>query len=282
MGLSSDRRLAAATMGVLRGVPQLALYSVRAPLSVLGALAAPYVVLWTLFGLSTVTLAFAFLTAMLLCCLVFCVLQVAMCYEINEAFEGTRPVPISGLCVALAGPKRVALVAVLGIVSVYFQRWLSTFGRIDRVLGAAGPRSYEVASLLAVPLIATTEHPVGRTLEAVLQSVEERWERGLALAVGTKATGMALTWGGILLAVVLFAAAVFGRSPSLPLLGPFTLPLLVAVGGFVPGTAAHLLVPTVLETALFRSVCDGEFPTGTDAERVIETPESAGTGVGGS
>jgi len=282
MGLSSDLRLAAAAMGVLRDVPQLVLYSLCVPLSVLGALAAPYVVGWTLFGPSTVTLALAFPTAMMLCCLVFCVLQVAMCYEVNEAFEGNLSVPFSGLWVALARPKRVALVVVLGIVSVYFQRWLSMVGRVGRVLGGAGPRSYEVASLFAFPLIATTEQPVAETLEAVLRSVDEEWERGLALAVGTKAIGMAFTWGGILLAAVLFVATVFGRSPSLPPLGPFTLPLLVGVGEFVLGMAVHLLVRTVLKTALFRYVRDGEFPVGADAERVIETPESAGTEVGGS
>lgn len=282
MDLWSDLRLTAAAMGVLRDVPQLLVYSICAPILCLGALAAPYVVVWTVLGLSVVPLALALPTAMLLCCLVFCVLQVAMCYEVNEAFEDTRPVPLSGLRVALARPKQVALVAVLGIVSIYFQRWLSRFGRVGNVLGAAGPRSTDVVSLFAVPLVATTEQPVAESLDSVLQSVEEEWERGLALAVGTKAIGMALTWGGILLAAVLFVAALFGRGLGLPPLGPFTLPLLVGVGGFVLGTAAHLLVRTVLETALFRYVRDGEFPVGTDAERVIETPESAGRGVGGS
>ena len=265
-------------MGVVRDVPQVLVYSICVPLLCLGSLAAPYVFVWTVFGGSTLSLALAFPTAMLLCCLVFCVLQVAMCYEVNEAFEGRRPVPFSGIRMALGRPKRIVLAATLAFVVVYVQRSLSAFGRVGRVLGAAGARGYEVASLFAFPLIATTDESVARSLESVLASVEEQWDRGLAVSVGTKAVGMALTWGGIVLAMLLLGAAIFGSGPSFPPFGLFTLPLAAGVGGFVLGFSIQILVRTVIKTALLRYVRDGEFPVGADAERVIESPRGRPVG----
>ena len=285
VSFASELRLAVAALGVVRDVPQVLVYSICVPLLCLGSLGAPYVFVWTVFGGGTLWLALAFPMAMLLCCLVFCVLQVAMCYEVNEAFEGRRPVPLSGIRVALGRPQRIVLAATLAFVVVNVQRGLPAFGRVGQVLGAAGARGYEVASLFAFPLIATTDESVARSLESVLASVEEQWDRGLAVSVGTKAVGMALTWGGIVLAILLLGAAVFGYGPSFPPYGPFTLPLAAGVGGLVLGFSIQILVRTVLKTALFRYVRDGEFPVGTDAERVIEPPGDVPSGspdAGGS
>ena len=75
VSLASELRLAVAAMGVVRDVPQVLVYSIFVPLLCLGSLAAPYVFVWTVFGGTNLSLALAFPTAMLLCCLVFCVLQ---------------------------------------------------------------------------------------------------------------------------------------------------------------------------------------------------------------
>ncbi|PSP47370.1 hypothetical protein BRC75_10035, partial [Halobacteriales archaeon QH_7_69_31] len=176
-------------MGVVRDVPQVLVYSICVPFLCLGSLAAPYVLVWTVFGGTTLSLTLAFPAAMLLSCLVYSVIQVAMCYEVNEAFEGRRPVPFSGIRVALGRPKRIVLAATLGFVVVNVQRGLPALGRVGRILGAAGARGYEVASLFAFPIIATTDKSVARSLESVLASVEEQWDRGLAVSVGTKAVG---------------------------------------------------------------------------------------------
>lgn len=269
MTADSDLQRAAVALGVVWDVPQVLAYSIVAPLLFLGALAVPYVVVVTVRGLSPLLFWLATLPAMFLCSFFVAVVQVATCYEVNEAFAGRQPTPLAGFRVALGRPKRILLAAGLTVAAVQFQRYLGGFGRLGESIAEAGGLGYQVVSTVAFPLIATTDSSAAETVEDLLRSVEATWDRGLAVAVGTKTLGFALFWGALALGVTLTVAAVFGVGFSVPPLGTFTLPLVVVACGGLLAFSIPLLIRSILATALLRYLRHGEFPMGSEPELVL-------------
>lgn len=205
-------------------------------------------------------------------------LMTAYCYELNEVFEGRSPTPFSGLVFALGRFKMVLAGAVLVVGSGYADSQAGTLGPIASSFGLTSAWAVKIASAFAFPAVVTSRHSLRVALANVREAIEAEWGRAVVTIVSTRFVGMAIAWSGIIVAMVLAAAAVSGTFVvDVDPFGPFVAPFVVGVSGISFAVAVQFAIRGLLQMALYRCAVDGSLPTAlaTDHQTLLETDSSA-------
>lgn len=268
-------------MRALLAAPQMLLYPVLAAVLGLGVPAAIVGLTYLVGGGDTV--AYAGFASMLTFPVVFSFLMVAYCYEINEVFEGRRPAPGAGLRVAAGRLKLVALAGLVVGVGGFAVQMAGNKVPLGDAVGVASSYGLRIAGVFAFPVVATTQGSAREAFSEVVDSARDEWGKSLAATVGTQAIGMIVAWTGILAGIGLAVAAFLGEfAVDVGPLGPFTLPIVVAVGAILLAALLQFTVDGIVKVALYRYARDGELPPAlsNDADALVETEGSGPTQSG--
>lgn len=208
----------------------------------------------------------------------FGTLMTAYCYEVNEVFQGRSPAPLSGLRVAVGRFKLVIIAAVV-VAGGEFASQGARGSSIpfSNVVGATSAWGFKIASVFAFPAVATTQGSLRDTFTQVKDAIKAEWGKSIVATVSTRLIGMSIAWAGILGGIGL-AIAAFTDTFAVDAgpLGPFTLPIVVAVTGIVLAIVVQFTISGLLKMALYRYAVDGELPPAlsTDADVLVETDDA--------
>lgn len=224
--------------------------------------------------------------------LVYGVLGTAYCYELNERFSGRRVLPLTGLYVAVRRLHRVIAVVGIIVIGTMASQYVRALGNVlGNVIGDTSQFGVQIASVFAIPVVATTDGSLREGFDRFREAMEAQWGAVVVTATGTQALSNAL--GGLFFfaaAVVTVVHAVAWFDPAHELaatvaqyavavepLGLATLPILLAAGMFaVPGLLLFG-VGFPIKVLLYRYALDGELPAGVavdvDAIAQVEDPE---------
>lgn len=228
--------------------------------------------------------------------LVYGVLGTAYCYELNERFSGRRVIPFTGLYVALRRIHRVVAVVgvmVIGMLASQYARGLGSV--IGSVIGDTSQFGLQIASVFAIPVVATTDGSLREGFDHFREAMSEQWGAVLVTATGTQALSNAL--GSVLFFATAVAAVVNGLAWAdlgveqlstvtqfavfVDPLGPATVPLALFAAMFAVPSLLLFGVGFPIKVLLYRYAIDGELPDGVavDIEELATTsdPEEAGS-----
>lgn len=220
------------------------------------------------------------------------VLGTAYCYELDERFSGRRVVPLTGLYVALRRIHRVvAVVGVMVIATMASQHVRGLGTVIGNVIGDTSQFGVQIASVFAIPVVATTDGSLREGFDRFREAMAEQWGAVVVTATGTRALSSLL--GSVLFFATVAVAAVNAIAwfdpPMEQLsvvtqfavivdpLGPATVPLALFASLFVVPAFLLFGVGFPIKVLLYRYAIDGELPDGVavDVDEIAATEDAS-------
>jgi len=189
-------------------------------------------------------------------------LGTALAFEVNEAYEGRHPRPLSGVRRVRERWRLVVLGGVTIGTGGFLVQAISPGGLLGEFLDGISDLGPRLLMVFLFPAIATTDGSPRAVLDDLLAAVESEPARTTVTAVGTKSIGLVICWSGIAAGMGAFVLTFAGVVPVLGWpFGLLTLPVLLAGGGVALSVAVMLAVRGVVQTALFRYAVLGSYPS---------------------
>lgn len=217
MGLGQELAVAAKCVWIQVGHPFTLVYPVLTAAFALGASA--LFLGYALAGLTGVVESNVLLVGVALVAYVLLLpvgvvfLMVAYSYELNERYNGRRPVPLEGAVVASRKFPEIAVSAVIVAVAFNASQVARGSGSIGRLLGSLTAGSLEVATVFLYPAIALGDGDAVAVLEDCADALRERWGTASVTAVGVRTLSSVLVVAGFLAAGLILAGSWLGGLP---------------------------------------------------------------------
>lgn len=304
---ATEARLLLTVVRSFLGAPWVFVYAILGSLGIVGVLAGGAAAGWylaVLTGELYAGLVGFVVTAVVVAPLFLGVLSTAYCYELNEVISGRRPIPLSGLVVAVLRLHRIAVVVAVMSGSMILlpraQARASSLGVAGRIVGqVVGDATYvglKIANVFAFPVLATTDGSLRDGFDRFREAMEAEWGAVVVTATGFGAITRVLSVGFwipilVLTPINVLAWADLGIEQLSVVteyallvdpLGPFTVPLALLAGLFAVGGFVSIGLAYPVKVILFRYAIDGELPAGitvgVDDLADVDDPEEAASG----